>query len=96
MQPARELGQLGGSLHRVGERVAQHLGLLGRRIGPPERHPQLQRERHDVLVRALVQAALEPPARLVAGLQQPHARGRELLPPALVGDRLRDQLGERD
>ena len=49
-----------------------------------------------MLVRALVQRALEPPARLVAGLQQPRARGGELRPRRVVGERLADQLREPD
>ena len=94
MQTARELGQLAARLHRVGERVAQHLGLGARRVRAAERHPQLERERDHVLVRALVQRALEPAPHLVALLEQSRARGRELLPRRVVDQRLRDELGE--
>jgi hypothetical protein len=52
------------------------------------RQAQLEREREQVLLRALVQLALEPAPRLVGGLDEP--------PPRLgVARRLRDELGER-
>ena len=41
-----------------------------------------------------MQIALDPPARLVGGLDDPRARLVELDPRVDVGDRLRDELGE--
>ena len=45
----------------------------------PSGHPQRQRERDEVLLRAVVQVALDPPARVVAGRDQPRARRAQLL-----------------
>ena len=46
---------------------------------PPARAAQQQRERDEPRLRAVVQVALEPPPRGVARLDQPRARGAELL-----------------
>ena len=55
---------------------------------------QVERERHEPLLRAVVQVALEPPALGVAGLDDARARGGQLLVGVGVRERLRDQLGE--
>ena len=55
---------------------------------------QLQRERHEPLLGAVVQVALQPPALGVAGLHDARARARELLVGVGVGQRLGDELGE--
>ena len=65
-------------------------------------HPQLERERHELLLRAVVQVALDPPARGVAGLHDPQPRHAQLLHArlqvglqALVVDRQRGRRGRR-
>ena len=55
---------------------------------------QLERERDDVLLRALVQLALEAAAELVAGLDEPAAGGGELGAGVGVDERLGQQPGE--
>ena len=80
MDPARELAQL---LERLGELVARAReelacggGVVGElRLGEPQR----QRERDEPLLRAVVEVALESPALLVAGRDDPRARGTKLL-----------------
>ena len=57
-------------------------------------HAQLQRERHEPLLGAVVQVALQPPALGVAGLDDAGARARELVVGVGVGERLRHELGE--
>ena len=56
--------------------------------------PQVERERDEPLLRAVVQVALEPPALGVAGLDDARARRRQLLVRVGVRQRLRDELGE--
>ena len=58
------------------------------------RQPQHQRERHEPLLRAVVQVALQPPALGVARRDDAGARGGELRARLRVGQRLRGQLGE--
>ena len=57
-------------------------------------HAQVERDRHEPLLRAVVQVALEPPALGVAGLDDARARRGQLLVGVGVRERLRDQLGE--
>ena len=65
-------------------------------------HPQVQRERDELLLRAVVQVALDPPARVVGRLDDPQPRHPQLLHPraqlglqALVVDRQRGGGGGR-
>ena len=52
------------------------VGLLAQlRLGEPER----ERERDEPLLRAVVEVALQPAALLVRGLDDPRARGAQLL-----------------
>ena len=56
--------------------------------------PQVERDRHEPLLRAVVQVALEPPALGVAGLDDARARRGQLLVGVGVRERLGDQLRE--
>src|SRR5205807_6524907 len=56
--------------------------------------PQLQRERDEALLRAVVEVPLEPAAFRVAGLDDARTRCRELLVGIRVRERLRDQIRE--
>ena len=92
---ARQLAQLVERARELG------LGLLeqpGNRVGAPlERalgEPQLQGERDEALLRAVVQVALEAAALGVAGAHDARARGRQLVVRVGVGERLRDEVGE--
>ena len=60
----------------------------------PSTMPQLERERHEPLLGAVVQVALQSPALGVAGLDDARARARELVVGVGVGQGLRDELGE--
>ena len=95
MDAARELPELGererevlGDLreHERGVRVA----AADLRLGDPDG----QRHRHEPLLGAVVEVALDPPARGVAGLDDACARGGELLAGLDVRDRLGDQLAK--
>ena len=84
MDAARELAQL---LQRVRELVARGghelLGLGGIAADVRADHPQLQRERDEPLLRAVVQVALEPAALGVAGRDDALARRLHLGEPGL-------------
>ena len=95
MDAARELAQLG-------ERDRELLADLVDRAGEPGvdqprlEHPQVERERDELLLGAVVQVALDPAARVVGGLDDPQPRDPQLLDPraqlglqALVVDRER-------
>ena len=58
--------------------------------------PQLQRERDEPLLRAVVQVALEPPALGVAGRDDALARGLQLGEPRLATPRCEVLVLERD
>ena len=79
MNPARELAQL---LERMAELVARRVEQTRRRrrvggdLGP--RQPQLQRQRDQPLLRAVVQIALQAAALGQAGQDQPLARVLQL------------------
>ncbi len=55
---------------------------------------QLQGERDEALLGAVVEVALQPPALGVARFDDARARGRELVVRVRVGERLRDEVGE--
>ena len=80
MDAARELAQL---LEREGELLARAGEDLGRRrrvgVELRLREAQRERERDEPLLRAVVEVALELPARVVAGRDDPRARRPELL-----------------
>ena len=62
-------------VHRRVERRGEDPRLPGQRaLQPPQHDP----ERHEPLLRAVVEVALEPPALLVAGLRDPRARRLDL------------------
>ena len=71
---------------------ASELAELGRHRGL--RRAQLQRQRDQPLLGAVVQVPLDPPARLVGGGDDPRPRGGHLGLCPGVRDRGRDQLGE--
>src|SRR5881409_3623269 len=52
---------------------------LGVAVDPLLEQAQLERKRHEALLRAVVQVALEPLTLLLAGLDDPQARAPELL-----------------
>ena len=68
LQAHRQLVQRGAQLQLRAVRVAAQLG---------ERHPQRQRQRHEPLLRAVVQVPLQPPPGLVAGGDDALARRRQ-------------------
>ena len=61
----------------------------------PRREPQREHDADEALLGAVVEVALDPPASVIGGFDDPGARLLELDPRVDVGDRLRDQLGER-
>ena len=79
MDAARQLAQLGG---RLGESLHGGVQELRRpdgiRVDLRARHPQLQAELHEPLLRPVVEVALELAARLVRRLHDPRARGAHL------------------
>nr|WP_228431103.1 hypothetical protein [Baekduia soli] len=79
VDPAGQLAQLG---QRAGEPLAQpvdHRRELRVVAHAPAQQAQLQRERHELLLGAVVQVALDAPARPVGGLHDPQARLAQLL-----------------
>ena len=95
MDAARQLAQL---VERAGE---LGLGLLeqpGNRFGAALQRAlgeaQLQRERDEALLRAVVQVALQPAALGIARAHDARAGGGELVVRVGVGERLRDEVGE--
>ena len=86
-------GQLAQLLQRVRELLAGALEVLV--VGVPAGgQAQHQRERDEPLLSAVVEVALQPPALVVAGLDDAGARGGELLARLRVRERLRGELGE--
>ena len=73
-------------------------GDLGTELGPSgiwlRRRAQPERQRHEPLLCAVVQVALDPPADLIRGGDDPRTRGDQLGPALRVRHRGRDQLGE--
>ena len=96
MDPACELSQL---LQRLGELVDGRADQLLRErwvfADAALDHPQLQRDRDESLLRAVVQVALEPAPLCVAGGDDALARGAQLGELAL-GLRLQPRVVERD
>ena len=101
MDAARELPQLG---QRDRELLADLVDGAGQPAvtQPRLEHPQVQRERDELLLRAVVQVALDPPPRVVRRLDDPQPRDPQLLHPraqlglqALVVDRERGGGGGR-
>ena len=85
--PARELAQLGERVGRAPARRELFSGLRGLPSSARLGEPQHQRQRDEPLLRAVVEVALEPPALVVAGRDDPGARRRELLARVGVGER---------
>ena len=81
VHPARELAQLGQRLGELGARRRDQLRGVGVVADPVLQQAQLQRDRHQPLLRAVVQVALEPPALGVAGGDDPLARCLQLVEP---------------
>ena len=74
----------------------QHLlGGLGVTVELALEHAQLERGGHEPLLRTVVEIAFDLTARLVRGLNEPGARGRQLHARLGALDRIRHQLGER-
>ena len=79
MDAARQLAQLG---ERGGELVGDRVDGLGGRLVAVElglQQPQVQRQRDELLLGAVVEVALDPPAGVVGGLDDAHARDPQLL-----------------
>ena len=76
---ARELAQLRERVRELlpgsGEDLVGAVGVVPQ---PRLREPQRERERDEPLLRAVVQVPLEPAALVVAGLDDPRARGAQL------------------
>ena len=76
----REVAQLLHRLLEVGADLVEHrLGLLGIVVGELAREPHAHRERDEVLLRAVVQVALDRAPLGVAGLDDACARGAQLV-----------------
>ena len=82
MDAVGQLAQLGRG---PGEPLAHVLeegdGRVRVALGPRPRQADLERERHQVLLRAVVQVALDAPARRVGRLDDPRLRCAQLLQP---------------
>ena len=78
------------------KRVLGPLNLVTLGIGADHRFgdAELDGQRHQLLLRAVVEVALEPPPRLVAGPHDAGPRGGEVRARLGVGERLRGKLGE--
>ena len=94
MDPARELAQLLERLRQLLAGALERRARLGLVAAAAGGEPQVERERDEPLLRAVVQVALEPAALGVARLDDPRARGGEILARLRVGERLAGQLGE--
>ena len=69
MDSARQLAQLAGRLVQLLKRGVEQLGrLLGVARDPLSRQAQVDAERHQPLLSAVVQVSLEPPPLLISGL----------------------------
>ena len=79
--PARQLAQLVERGLQLGARLVEQRRRLRRPLHLHPRQLELQRQRHQPRLRAVVQVALEPPPLGVAGLDQPRPRGAQLLDP---------------
>ena len=88
METVRELTQLGERLRQLFPgRCQQLLGRGGIGVDAGLREPERDRKRHEPLLRAVVQVALDPPSGGIARLQDPRARELELgLRQLAVGD----------
>jgi hypothetical protein len=71
------------------------LAPSGVSLEPSLQDRQLERGRHEPLLRAVVQVALDPSPRLVGRRHESRARRRQLLSGLGVLDRERHELGER-
>ncbi len=93
MQPARDLLEVLEHSRQPAADVPQAARQLvaGSDRG---RHPQLQSERDEALLRPVVQVALDPPALPVGRRDDARARGGELGAALGVGDGGGDELGE--
>ncbi len=76
---------------RVGEPARQRAARRGVQPGQAQGH----RERHQPLLRAVVQIALDPPPLRLEGVHQPGAGADQFTDPQLVAGRLDQQPGER-
>ena len=76
MQPAGELAQLGERVLELQRGAAQQLDRRVRVAQLLLQHPQLDGDRDQPLLRAVVQVALEPPALGDARLEDADARAR--------------------
>jgi len=90
----RDLPQVIDHAHELRGRV-RHLGTQLATLGGRLRcHTELECQRHEALLCAVVQVPLDPPAGLVRCGDDPRAGGHELSPALRIRDRCRDQLGE--
>ena len=82
MQAAGELAQLGGRLAELARRLLEQL-LRRRGVGVEllAREPQVERQRDQPLLGAVVEVALEAAALVVGGLDDPRPRRAQLLDP---------------
>ena len=104
VQAADEAAQLGQRLLRLVVRLLDGPSRLGRRVGRQRRtgHPEVEGERGEALLGAVVEVALDPAALGVGGVDDPGTRllergdpRRELLAPRLAEHRPEDREVER-
>ena len=92
---ARQLAQLVERARELGLRLDEQAeDVVGAALERALGEPQLQRERDEALLGAVVEVALQPAALGVAGLDDARARGGQLVVRIGVRERLRDEVGE--
>jgi hypothetical protein len=95
VQAAGELAQLAHREVELGARAGASVSAAsGRRARAALEHAQLERERHEPLLGAVVEVALEAAALLHPRLEDPQPRGAELLARLGALEPERDELGE--
>ena len=95
MDAARQLAQLVERPGELGLRLDEQAeDVVGAALERALGEPQLQCERDEPLLGAVVQVALQPAALGVAGLDDARAGGGELVVRVGVRERLRDEVGE--
>ena len=94
MDPASELAELLQCGIELGARDRELARRRGVRLETRLEKPKAQRERDEPLLGAVVKIALDASPRGVRGLDDPRARGGQLLTRIHVRERRGDQLGE--
>ena len=96
MDAARQLAQLAEAGLQLLLGAVEQPGQLVVRVRAHARRPQQQRERDEARLGAVVEVALEPPPRGVAGGHEPRARRPQLLHALLqLGVEVRDVAAQQ-